>query len=103
MQNRNEKIENARHGFGSIFVVAMNAPQTREKYISRLNRFFNFIELSGSAIEERCSNFAREGKGQPKWALNNIMRFLHAQKERVEHKEITGATLRNCIFEGVRI
>lgn len=29
----------------SMFIFAMNAPQTREKYTTRLERFFDFIEL----------------------------------------------------------
>ena len=82
----------------SLFIFAMNAPQMKEKYITRLNRFFNFIDLTGSTIEERCNNFAHKGRVEPKWALNNTMRFLHTQKERVERKEITGATLRRSSY-----
>jgi hypothetical protein len=81
----------------SMFIFAMNAPQTREKYVTRLKRFFEFIELPGSTIEERCNNFTKNGRVESKWVLNNILGFLHAQKERVERKEITGATLRNYV------
>jgi hypothetical protein len=81
----------------SMFIFAMNAPQTREKYVTRLKRFFDFIDLPGSTIEERCHNFAQKGRVEPKWVLNNILRFLHTQKERVDRKEITGATLRNYV------
>lgn len=28
-----------------MFIFAMNAPQIREKYTTRLKRFFDFIEL----------------------------------------------------------
>lgn len=31
-----------------MFIFAMNALQTREKYITRLKRFFDFIDLPGS-------------------------------------------------------
>jgi hypothetical protein len=75
----------------------MNAPQTREKYLSRLKRFFDCIDLPGSTIEERCNNFAEKDKTESKWVVNNILRFLNAHKERVERKEITGATLRNYV------
>lgn len=81
----------------SMFIFAMNAPQTREKYVTRLKRFFDFIELPGLTMEERCNNFAQKGKAESKWVLNNILKFLHSQKERVERKEITGATLRNYV------
>jgi hypothetical protein len=79
----------------SMFIFAMNAPQTREKYVARLKRFFDFIDLPGSTIEERCNNFAQKGKAESKWVLSHLLRFLQAHKERVQRKEITGATLRN--------
>jgi hypothetical protein len=46
----------------AMFIFAMNAPQTREKYVTRLERFFDFIDLPGSTIEERCNSFAKKGK-----------------------------------------
>jgi integrase len=81
----------------AMFIFAMNAPQTREKYVTRLKRFFDFINLPGSTMEKRCSLFAEKGKAESKWVLNHILRFLHTHKERVERKEITGATLRNYV------
>ena len=41
----------------SLFIFAMNAPQTREKYINRLNQFFDFIKLAGSTMEEPCLQY----------------------------------------------
>jgi coenzyme F420-reducing hydrogenase delta subunit len=31
------------------------------------------------------------------WTLNQIIQFLHFQKERVQHKEITASTLKNFV------
>ena len=82
----------------SLFVFAMNAAQTREKYITRLDRFFRFINLQGNTIEERCRSFAEIAKkDNNKWVLNNVLGFLLIYKERVERKEISGATLRNYV------
>jgi integrase len=81
----------------SIFIFAMNAPQTREKYIGRLAKFFDFIGLTEGTMEERCTFFTEHGKNDFKWTLNNILRFLQIQKQRVDAKEITEATLRNYI------
>jgi integrase len=83
----------------SIFVFAMNAPQTKEKYVTRLKRFFDFINLPGSTIQKRCKYFVekcREKEGD-RWLLNNLLGFLQVYKERVQRKEITGATLRNYV------
>jgi hypothetical protein len=38
-----------------------------------------------------------DNNSNSKWLLNNILRFLQAQKERVERKEITGATVHNFV------
>jgi hypothetical protein len=48
-------------------------------------------------MEERCNLFAEKGKIDPNWAFNRIMGFLQVQKEHVEKREITGATLRNLV------
>jgi integrase len=83
----------------SIFVFAMNAPQTKEKYVTRLKRFFDFINLPGSTIQERCKYFVEKcrDKDGNKWLLNSLLGFLQVYKERVQRKEITGATLRNYV------
>jgi hypothetical protein len=75
----------------------MNAAQTREKYITRLDRFFYLINVQGNTIQERCRCFAEIAKKDNKWVLNNILRFLQIYKDRVERKEISGATLRNYV------
>jgi len=75
----------------------MNAAQTREKYITRLDRFFRFIGIQGGCVQERCRAFADAAKKDNKSALNNVLRFLQVYKNRVERKEISGATLRNYV------
>jgi hypothetical protein len=37
-----------------MFVFAMNAKQTKEKYTTRLKRFFDFIKIPRNNIEEQC-------------------------------------------------
>jgi hypothetical protein len=83
----------------SMFIFAMNAPQTREKYLTRLKRFFDFLSLPGSTMQERCSYFVEKSKrkGSERWLLNGLLKFLYFYKERVQRKEITGATLRNYV------
>ena len=38
----------------SLFIFAMNAAQTREKYVTRLDRFFRFINVQGRAVQILC-------------------------------------------------
>ena len=75
----------------SIFMFAINAQVTKQKYTYRLTKFFDFINLEGETIQQRCRNAVdmdRNGNNSnnTKWLLNNILRFLQAQKERVDRK-----------------
>ena len=82
----------------SMFVYAIRSTLTRDYYLRRLRRFFDFINLEKErTIEERCNLFAERGKTDPDWTFNSIIGFLQFQKERVEKREITGATLRNFV------
>ena len=49
----------------SLFLYAMNSPVTRDRYTTRLKRFFVFIGIEGTSIEERCRVFVEKGR---KWA-----------------------------------
>src|ERR671911_1624537 len=63
----------------------------------RLKRFFDFLSLPGSTMQERCSYFVEKSKrkGSERWLLNGLLKFLYFYKERVQRKEITASTLRN--------
>lgn len=68
---------------------------TRKYYERRLRKFIDFIqfEIGIKEIEQRCNDFAEKGKSNSNWTINQIIRFLHFQKERVEKEEITAACL----------
>lgn len=82
----------------SLYIYAMKAPMTRDRYQTRLAKFFDFIGMeAGGKLEDRARVFAQRGKDDGNWALNNILRFVQYQKEHVDKKEITGATVRNYV------
>jgi hypothetical protein len=81
----------------SIFLYGMTAPMTREKYRGRLAKFFDFIGLTKDTMKESTKTFTKRGKRQPDWVFVSVLRFGHAQKERVDNLEISPATLRNYI------
>lgn len=82
----------------SIFVYAVRSSLTREYYLRRLRKFFDFLGIEQhKTIEERCNIFAQRGREDNNWAFNWIIKFLQFQKERVERGEITAATLRNYV------
>jgi pyrroloquinoline quinone (PQQ) biosynthesis protein C len=86
---RNKKMLEIESDPYSIFVFAMNAPQTKEKYVTRLKRFFDFIKLSGSTMQERCKYFVEKSKNKDgdRWLLNNLLGFLQVYKERCKEKK----------------
>jgi hypothetical protein len=69
---------------------------TKEKYVPRLNKFFDFINLKGT-IQERCITFAKNAEDNPSWIVLSVIKFLQLKKERVERKEITAATALNYV------
>jgi hypothetical protein len=75
----------------SLFLFAMNSPVTRDRYTTRLRRFFSFIGIKGE-VEEQCRIFIEKVNKDNEFALRSIISFLHTQKERVDRKEITGST-----------
>jgi hypothetical protein len=81
----------------SLFIYAMKAPMTRNRYQTRLAKFFNFIGIAGTRLEDRARVFAERGKNDSNWAFNNIVKFVQFQNSRVNKKEITGATVRNYV------
>src|SRR5688572_22433509 len=81
----------------AMFKYSIRSELTRKYYERRLSKFFDFIqfEIELKEIEKRCNAFAEKGRSNTNWTLNQIIPFLHFQKERVEKEEITAATLKN--------
>jgi hypothetical protein len=62
----------------------MKAPMTRDRYQTRLAKFLDFIGMvqgGTTTLEGRARAFAKEGKEDGIWALNNILKFVQFQKE----------------------
>ena len=79
----------------NLFLNAMRVPMTKDRYQTRVTKFFNFIGIGGETLEEKARVFAKKGKSDTNWALANISKFVYFHRERVDKKEITGATVRN--------
>jgi hypothetical protein len=80
-----------------MFMYAIKSPPTRKKYEGRLAKFFNSIGIAGETLEGRCAAFEQKTMVDPKWAASMIIEFLQSLKQRVENKEISGATVRNYV------
>ena len=45
-----------------LFLNAMRAPMTSDRYQTRVAKFFDFIGMRGKTIEQKASIFAKKGK-----------------------------------------
>jgi hypothetical protein len=83
----------------SLYLYGMRSPVTRDTYLRRLRIFFNHIQLlsNGEPMNVRCNLFVDKSRTTPGWAFSQILIFLQFQKDRVENREISPATLRNFV------
>jgi hypothetical protein len=81
----------------SLFLHAMKSHVTKKKYSRRLEMFFNFIKIPGENLEEQCLTFVNSGRNNINWVFTNILKFVLFYKERINKKEISGATLINYL------
>ncbi len=75
----------------------MKSSVTKKKYSRRLEMFFDFIKIPGENLVERCLTFVNSGKNNVNWVFTNILKFVLSYKERIDKKEISGATLINYL------
>ena len=76
----------------------MKSPATKEKYLIRLGKFLNFLNLQEHGnLEDKSRVFAEKGRDDNIWAFNGILKFIQLLKERVDRKEITAGTIRNYV------
>ena len=82
----------------SLYLYAMKSPVTRQKYIGRLNKFFEFLELKGATPEEKSKCFIMKTREKDiQWVFSSILKFMQFQLERGRKREITGSTVNNYL------
>ena len=97
IQKCENESEEDNNGY-SLFLYGVRSPVTRDYYLRCLRIFFNHIKLlPDEAMERRCNFFAVYARKNPNLVFRNIIEFLQFQRERVERKEIVGATLKNFV------
>jgi integrase len=82
-----------------MFKYSIRSELTRKYYERRLRGFFDYTQFETGVkdMEKRCNDFAESARNSSSWILNQIVRFLQFQKQRVENEEITAATLKNLV------
>ena len=78
----------------TLYLYTMKSPVTRDKYEKRLGKFFDFVRLEASSIEDKSKVFVEKARKDSNWTFSNIMRFIQFQNSRVILKEIS-----ECLLE----
>ena len=80
-----------------MFKYSSRSELTRKYYERRLRGFFDYTQFETGVkdMEKRWNDFAESARNNSNWMLNQIVRFLHFQKQRVENEEIAAETLKN--------
>jgi hypothetical protein len=70
-----------------LFLNAMRSPVTRDRYSTRVAKFFDFIEIPGRTLEQKAVNFARKGRNDAAWAFSAILKFVYYQRKSYMEKK----------------
>jgi hypothetical protein len=75
-----------------MFLYALRAPESKRQYPKRLKVVLDYLknkaELRTDILEHQCREFIMKTRENPKWANNQLMKFVLFQKQRVESGEI---------------
>ena len=79
-----------------IFLYALKAPATKDKYIQRLTKFLDFLGYQGTK-EEKARAFPAHARADPNHAFNSILKFFQSKREQIDRKEMAIGTVRNYV------
>jgi hypothetical protein len=65
-----------------LFLYALKAPATKDKYIQRLIRFLDFLGYQGTK-EEKARAFAAQAKADHVYAFNSVLKFFQSKREQI--------------------
>jgi hypothetical protein len=76
------------------FTYGLKSPESRRQYPQRFKVFLDFLKLQGRLIEQ-AKKFWLTAKNNPRWAEDNLMKFITVQNERADLGEISPSTIPN--------
>jgi hypothetical protein len=83
----------------SLYIYAMKSPMTRNRYQTRLAKFFDFIELTGSTLDDRARTFAKRSK----YIYNIIMKIKSKKKKSLLCSNFLARNVKKLICFDVQI
>ena len=79
-----------------LYLYALKAPATRDKYIQRLTKFLDFLGYTGTK-EDKTRAFATQAIADADYAFNSVLKFFQNKREQIDRKEIAIGTFRNYV------
>jgi hypothetical protein len=79
-----------------LFLHALKAPATKEKYIQRLTKFVDFLGHQGRTEEKACA-FADQARKDPIYSFNSVLRLFQSNREQIDRKKMAIGTVRNYV------
>ena len=76
-----------------LFLYALKAPATKDKYIERLTKFIDYLGYVGTK-EEKARAFTARARADPNYAFNSVLKFFQAKREQIDRKELAIGTVR---------
>jgi hypothetical protein len=68
----------------TLYLYAMKSPATKEKYLMRLGKFLDFLNIQdGGILEDKARAFAEKGRNDNIWAFNSILSFIQFYSKNV--------------------
>lgn len=77
------------------FTYGLKSAESRRQYPRRFKVFLDFLKLE-ETINEQAKKVWLGAKNNPRWAEDNLMKFVTFQNERVDSGEISPSTVPNC-------
>lgn len=78
-----------------LFLYGIKSPMTKDRYLKRLEHFFNFLELSGTMDEKATALISQIKEHDSSWMTTKIINYIQHHKERAERGDLSEATVRN--------
>lgn len=77
----------------SLFVGSIRSPETKKKYLQRMEYFFDYLNIHQTDTEECFEILTQKAKVDFNWLVNAIFKYLQGHRGRVERKEISSASV----------
>ena len=79
-------------------MYGIKSDETRRKYVSKLEHFFDYYKIEGETIKEKSENFlqyTRKGKDITQKVTDLVLNYMYFHIQRAQKNEIARSTIRN--------